>query len=64
MSPQPRQHADYVMAADFPQCWRELNITADVEAKAKERAVLQLKRALEFESHQELARSIDAHLLA
>ncbi len=41
----PRPHADYVMAADFPDAWRERTITVDVEAKAKERAVLALRDA-------------------
>lgn len=41
----PRPHADYVMAADFPDAWRERTVTVDVEAKAKERAVLALRDA-------------------
>lgn len=32
---------------DFPNCWRELDLTVEVEAKAKELAVLTLKKALE-----------------
>ena len=42
-SPNPRAHADYIDPADFPECWRDRTITIDVEAKAKERAVLALK---------------------
>jgi UV DNA damage endonuclease len=42
----PRLHHDYVKPADFPACWRHLDITVEVEAKAKERAVLRLMRAL------------------
>ena len=42
----PRPHADYVTASDFPQTWREQAITVDVEAKAKERAVLALRDAV------------------
>lgn len=38
----PRSHADYIDPADMPACWRGLAITIDVEAKAKELAVLQL----------------------
>ena len=45
-----RPHADYVSPADFPQSWRELRVTIDVEAKAKERAVLALRDALDLEA--------------
>jgi UV DNA damage endonuclease len=38
----PRAHADYIDPADFPDVWRERTMTIDVEAKAKERAVLAL----------------------
>jgi UV DNA damage endonuclease len=41
---QLRPHADYVAAADFPAAWRRLALTVDVEAKAKELAVLRLQR--------------------
>jgi len=41
-----RSHADYIDPADFPTCWQGLAITVDVEAKAKECAVLSLKRLL------------------
>jgi UV DNA damage endonuclease len=36
----PRPHADYLDPADLPPLWHELTLTVDVEAKAKERAVL------------------------
>ncbi len=39
---QPRLHADYIDPDDFPDCWRDLEITIDVEAKNKELAVLRL----------------------
>ncbi len=42
----PRQHADYVDVSDFPSSWRELPALVDVEARAKELAVLQLAREL------------------
>ena len=44
----PRPHADFIDPADFPQCWRGFDVTVDVEAKAKELAVLQLKKALDL----------------
>ena len=42
----PRPHADYIDPGDFPPCWFGLNATIDVEAKAKELAVLRLKNDL------------------
>ena len=44
-----RPHHDFIDPVDFPQCWRTLDITVDVEAKAKELAVLKLRKALERE---------------
>lgn len=38
----PRPHADYIDPADFPECWRGRKMTIDVEAKAKELAVISL----------------------
>jgi len=38
----PKPHADYIDPADFPASWKNLNVTVDVEAKAKELAVLKL----------------------
>jgi UV DNA damage endonuclease len=46
-APNPRAHADYVDPADFPDVWRDRSMTIDVEAKAKERAVLALKDAVD-----------------
>jgi UV DNA damage endonuclease len=43
----PRPHADYVDPADFPDAWIGRRMTVDVEAKAKERAVVALKRSLD-----------------
>ncbi|MCS7161509.1 MAG: UV DNA damage repair endonuclease UvsE [Gemmatales bacterium] len=40
----PSQHADYIRPSDFPGCWLKLPLTVEVEAKAKERAVLRLAR--------------------
>jgi len=38
----PKPHADYIDPADFPACWLVRKITVDVEAKAKELAVIAL----------------------
>ncbi len=45
---QPQRHHDFLDIADFPECWRRLkiDITVDVEAKAKEIAVLKLRDEL------------------
>ncbi len=40
----PRRHADYIRPRDLPACWVGLSMTIDVEAKAKELAVLRLQR--------------------
>ena len=45
-SGKPISHHDYIDADDFPVCWTNLDITVEVEAKAKELAVLRLKRDL------------------
>lgn len=42
-----RPHHDYIDLRDFPVLWDELKVTVEVEAKAKELAVLRLKEALE-----------------
>ncbi len=42
----PRRHADYVEMSDFPRFWMDLTATVDVEARAKELAVLKLIRDL------------------
>jgi UV DNA damage endonuclease len=42
----PRPHHDYINPSDFPDCWRDLDITVEVEAKAKELAVLKIKNEL------------------
>ena len=42
----PRPHADYIDPRDFPEAWRGRRMTVDVEAKAKERAVVALMHAL------------------
>lgn len=42
----PRPHHDYIDPEDFPSCWFGLEITVEVEAKAKELAVDRLQRLL------------------
>jgi UV DNA damage endonuclease len=42
----PKPHADYIDRADFPDEWLGLSATLDVEAKAKEPAVVKLKEEL------------------
>ena len=41
--PRPERHHDYIDVGDFPECWRGLDLTVEVEAKAKELAVLKLR---------------------
>ncbi len=45
-STKPQAHSDYINVEDFPQEWFDLDATVDVEAKAKELAVLQFKKEL------------------
>jgi UV DNA damage endonuclease len=40
--PQPERHHDYIDAKDFPPAWLGWPLTVEVEAKAKELAVLKL----------------------
>ncbi len=44
--PKPERHHDFIDLRDFPRCWLAHQLTVDVEAKAKELAVFQLKREL------------------
>ena len=37
-----RSHDDFIDPGDIPSCWRNLNVTVEVEAKAKELAVHEL----------------------
>ncbi|HUQ80171.1 MAG TPA: UV DNA damage repair endonuclease UvsE [Gemmatimonadaceae bacterium] len=45
-APNPRPHADYIDPNDFPDEWLSRDITVDVEAKAKDAAILRLRDAL------------------
>jgi UV DNA damage endonuclease len=38
----PKPHADYIDPTDVPECWRGREMTVDIEAKAKELAVVRL----------------------
>jgi UV DNA damage endonuclease len=55
-SDNPRPHSDYIDLRDFPTIWDGLDITVEVEAKAKELAVLKLKAALERRVKRKAAR--------
>jgi len=44
--PKPGRHHDFIDIEDFPDCWRDLSLTVEVEAKAKEVAVLKLLKQL------------------
>ncbi|MFN7143157.1 MAG: UV DNA damage repair endonuclease UvsE [Myxococcota bacterium] len=47
--PKPMRHADTIDRADVPDLWKGRTFTLDVEAKAKETAVLALRDALRAE---------------
>ena len=42
----PERHHDFIDVNDFPDCWRRMKFTVEVEAKAKEVAVLKLSADL------------------
>ncbi|HEY5513981.1 MAG TPA: UV DNA damage repair endonuclease UvsE [Geomonas sp.] len=42
----PKPHADYIDLADLPACWLDREMTVDIEAKAKELAVIRLMEEL------------------
>jgi UV DNA damage endonuclease len=45
-APDARPHAAFIDPVDFPEDWKQLPLTVDVEAKEKERAVLALMRSV------------------
>lgn len=44
--PRPERHHDFIDIKDFPRWWCDLDLTVEVEAKAKEVAVLKLQKQL------------------
>ncbi len=46
----PKPHADYIDSADFPECWLGRDMTVDIEAKAKELAVVRLMGELKLKA--------------
>jgi len=45
--PKPERHHDFIDLEDLPACWKRKKITVEIEAKAKELAVLRLKKELQ-----------------
>jgi UV DNA damage endonuclease len=54
-STRPQIHDDFIRPADVPRCWFGRRLTVDVEAKAKERAVLRLATWLEGQARRKAA---------
>ncbi|MCA9037967.1 MAG: UV DNA damage repair endonuclease UvsE [Planctomycetaceae bacterium] len=48
--PKPERHHDFIDVNDFPECWRQKRLTVEIEARAKELAVLKLIRQLSDDS--------------
>jgi UV DNA damage endonuclease len=42
----PKPHADYIDIRDLPREWLELDVTVDIEAKAKDRAVMKVMQEI------------------
>ena len=55
----PRRHHDYIDLQDFPDCWRDLKLTIEVEAKAKEVAVIKLHKELHKKTKRHDQRNIN-----
>ena len=48
----PKPHADFIDPADVPPCWLERTMTVDIEAKARELAVIRLSDQLKNGGNQ------------
>ena len=57
-----RRHHDYVNIKDFPKKWLGLSATVEVEAKAKELAVLKLRKDIERQYHRMRAQKDENNL--
>jgi UV DNA damage endonuclease len=55
--PRPERHHDFIDEKDFPNCWHDLDVTVEVEAKAKEVAVLKLKNELDRQPKRKKVRN-------
>jgi UV DNA damage endonuclease len=51
----PERHHDFIDLADFPHAWHSVNATIEIEAKAKELAVLRLRD--QFQSATQIVRA-------
>jgi len=60
--PKPERHHDFIAAEDFPISWHDLDLTVEVEAKAKEVAVLKLKKQLAERWYVYVVRCADGSL--
>jgi UV DNA damage endonuclease len=49
-----RNHSDYISIEDFPLCWKKLDITVEIEAKAKELAVKKIRKQINKEFFNEV----------
>lgn len=47
----PKPHADYIEPEDIPSCWFDRAMTVDIEAKAKELAILRLISEIDTNKH-------------
>lgn len=56
--PKPERHHDFIDVNDFPECWRKIDVTVEVEAKAKETAVLKLLNDVNQPSNSKKSRRI------
>ena len=60
--PKPKRHHDLIDITDFPDDWRDRTLTVEVEAKAKEVAVLKLHKQLSQQWQVYILRCSDGSL--